>query len=310
VNPLAAIAPLLVVAAVLHSSTRGLGGPPPGPQPGATTPPIQQPDDSPRFVPVGPIQVAYREWGQGDPLILITGLAATMALWDPTLLAHLATHYRVIVFDNRGVGATTTEPGPVTIARLADDAAGFMAALGIDRAHVLGYSLGGFVAQELALQHPDHVQRLVLLNTSCGGSESVPVPPGIIHALTDPSGTVDQILNRVIAALVPDTWARQHRARLEAILLGARPPSQAGVQAQVRAIDTWGGTCARLSQVAPPTLVVTGTRDEVLVPANSLQLVRGIPNAWLAQFREGGHGLQYQYPEALATTIRAFLEAP
>ena len=264
-----------------------------------------------QHVSVADMDVAYRVLGQGEPLLLITGLGATIDIWDPTLLAELAAHYTVVVFDNRGMGGTTAPPGELSIEQLADDAEGLLRALGFDQAHVLGYSMGGYDAQELALKYPQRVTRMVLMGTGCGGAEGIPPRPEVVRALTDLSGSLAEVLQRVISVLVPEDWSRAHRAYLESIL--TRPPaapSPESIARQQRAMDSWRGTCERLPQVSRPTLVLSGTEDQVLAPANAILLASRIPGAWLAQFPGGGHGMQYQYPEQIAATIRTFLEAP
>jgi pimeloyl-ACP methyl ester carboxylesterase len=281
-----------------------------GTEPRTAAGPVRQ-APPPAHVSVGDLDVAYRVSGEGAPLVLIMGFGATMDLWDPTLVRELAARYRVVVFDNRGMGGTTGPPTDFTIEQLADDTLGLMDALGFERAHVLGYSMGGYVAQELALAYPQRVNRLVLMGTGCGGAAGIPPSPAVLRALTDMSGTIAEVIQRVIAVLVPADWSRQHAAYLESILLRpAAPPDPASIARQERAMNTWSGTCERLPELRTPTQVLSGTADRVLVPANALLLVERIPGAWLAQFHDGGHGMQYQYPREIAATIRAFLEAP
>jgi pimeloyl-ACP methyl ester carboxylesterase len=273
-------------------------------RPMGQTPPLER-------VTVADLNVAYRVIGDGAPLILIMGFGGTMDIWDPTLLRELAATYRVIVFDNRGMGGTTGPASDFSIEQLADDTAGLLDALGVERAHVLGYSMGGYVAQELALKYPERVNRLVLMGTGCGGTEGIPARPEALRALTDMSGSIAEVLQRVISVLVPADWSRDHGGYLESVLMrAAAPPDRASLARQERAMDTWRGTCERLAQLRAPTQVLAGTADEVLAPANALMLVNRIPGAWLAQFPDGGHGMQYQYPGEIAATIRAFLEAP
>src|SRR5262249_11511417 len=173
------------------------------------------------------------------------------------------------------------------------------------------YSMGGFVAQELALEHPRRVTRLVLMGTGCGGGEGVAPRAEVLQALGDMSGSIDEILQRAISALVPDDWSSSHGAYLREILLRPPgPPSLESIARQRRAMASWPGTCERLAEVRAPTLVLTGTADQVLVPANAMLLVNRIPGAWLAQFPGGGHGMQYQYPKQIAAAVHAFLQAP
>ena len=170
---------------------------------------------------VGDARLAYRVLGQGEPLLLIQGFRATMDDWDPTLLDALAAHYLVVVYDNRGMGRSTAPPGPFDIRRLTDDAAGLLAALGLARVSVMGYSMGGFIAQELALAYPERVQRLVLLSTSCGGAESVPVSPAVWAALDSTGGSAAEQAERVVGVILPADWLAANQAYLRR--LAARP---------------------------------------------------------------------------------------
>ena len=309
-SPAAALVLVVLAEAGTGGRVQRLPSSTPGPESRGTATSAGQ-TAAPQHVSVADLEVAYRVLGQGEPLLLITGLGATMDLWDPVLLAELAAHYTVILFDNRGMGGTTAPPGEFSIEQLADDTAGLMHALGFEQAHVLGYSMGGYVAQELVLKYPQRVTRLVLLGSGCGGTEGIPPRPEVLRALTDLSGSIAEVLQRVISVLVPADWSHRHGAYLERILTRPpQPPSQESLARQQRAMDNWQGTYERLPQVSQPTLVLSGTLDQVLVPANAILLVNRIPGAWLAQFQGGGHGMQYQYPKHIAATIRTFLEAP
>ncbi|MHB8120461.1 MAG: alpha/beta fold hydrolase [Methanothrix sp.] len=126
---------------------------------------------------VGDINIAYRVLGQGDPVVLIMGYSSTMDMWDPRFLDNLSTKYKVVIFDNRGMGNTTAPPGNFSIAQFANDTAGLMAALGIEKSHVLGWSRGSFVAQELAIRYPERVNKIILYAGDCGGKEAVMPSP-------------------------------------------------------------------------------------------------------------------------------------
>lgn len=116
--------------------------------------------------------MAYRTFGQGDPILLIGGLGAKVDSWEPSILRNLSTNHTVIVLDNRGVGNTTTGTKPFSVQQFANDTNGLLDALKIQKADVLGHSMGTFVAQQLAVMHPEKVNRLVLVAASCGGKES------------------------------------------------------------------------------------------------------------------------------------------
>ncbi|MBD0299612.1 MAG: alpha/beta hydrolase, partial [Nitrososphaera sp.] len=125
-------------------------------------------------IQVGDINIAYKRFGQGKPILFIPGTSQPKEAWDPTLLSQLAaTNHTVIVFDNRGMGETTVGTEPFSIEQFANDTAGLLDALNIDKADVIGASLGSFVAQELALNYPEKVDRLILHATYCGGNESI-----------------------------------------------------------------------------------------------------------------------------------------
>src|SRR3954453_5359000 len=188
--------------------------------------PVQQSGDT-QTVAVGDAELAYPVLGQGEPLLLIQGFRATMDDWDPTLLDALAAHYLVVVFDNRGMGRSTAPPEPFDVRRLADDAAGLLGALGLARVSVMGYSMGGFVAQELALAYPERVQRLVLLSTSCGGAESVPISPAVWAALDATGGSAAEQGQRLIGVLLPADWLTANQAYLQRLAARPREPSTA-----------------------------------------------------------------------------------
>jgi pimeloyl-ACP methyl ester carboxylesterase len=262
-------------------------------------------------VPVGDLDVAYRVLGQGEPLVLITGFRATIDDWDPTLLAELAAHYLVIAFDNRGMGGTSAPPGEFSIEQLADDATGFLSALGLERARVLGYSMGGYIAQELALRHPERVARLVLLATACGGSEGIPANPEAIQIIGSRDGDPAERAAQILGVLLPAEWIAQNQAYLRSVTSRPRERSLGeSIARQEQAMARWPGTCERLPQLHAPTLVLAGTLDQVLPPGNAVILAERIPGAWLAQFAGGGHGMQLQYPKQLAATIHNFFTAP
>jgi hypothetical protein len=129
-------------------------------------------------VHVGDIHIAYKTVGKGDPILLISGASSDMNKWEPSTLRELSSNHTVIVFDNRGVGNTTTGTKPFSIQQLANDTAGLLDALKIQKAlDVLGYSMGSFVAQQLTITHPEKVNRLMLVAASCGGKESIPQSP-------------------------------------------------------------------------------------------------------------------------------------
>ena len=260
-------------------------------------------------VKVGDIEIAYREYGAGFPLVKIVGFASTMDGGDPELVAALADRFTVITFDNRGMGETSAGTRPFTVEQFAEDTAGLMDALGIERAHLFGISMGGFIAQELALRYPEKVEKLVLMASSCGGIDAVPISPDIMEQLGDFSGTTEERLVRMATLLFPQEWLSEHEAEArEKLTLAPRLPAIENVRKQASAMQRWPGACARLDELKAPTLVIAGTEDQVIDPRNSLLTANKLPGGELSMLEGAGHGLAFQCPLDCATPMIDFLE--
>jgi pimeloyl-ACP methyl ester carboxylesterase len=258
-------------------------------------------------VRVGDINVAYKVMGTGYPLILITGYSATMDLWPPEFLKNLSNQFEVIVFDNRGMGLTDAPAGNFSIEQLADDTAGLMDALEIEQAHVLGWSLGGSIAQELALEHPEKVNKLVLYASDFGVSKSVPPSSEVLAEMLNASGSEEERGMRLIGLMFPQQWLTNHPDIMQWFPMPTEHPDPANIQRQAEAYADWKGSWDRLHLINCSTLVVTGTEDLMAPPENAAMLASQIPGSWLARFEGAGHGLMYQYPDELAEIIKDFL---
>ena len=268
-----------------------------------------------RHIRVGDISVGYRTIGSGPPLVLITGYAATLYVWDPGLLMRLAERRRVIVFDNRGVLTTDRGRGRLTIKRMADDAAGLVRALGYRRADVLGWSMGGYVAQELALRHPNRVRRLVLAATDPGSARAIqPKSPAAQRLLDDPNPTIQELLRAIFPA-TEQAAADAYVRRL--FLWPAVQPSDFNASPQItREQRVAGGrlwlcrTCgayARLPSLRARTLVADGRRDILEPPGNSRIIARRIPRARLTLYGAAGHAFLFQRRVDFARRVNTFL---
>lgn len=264
-----------------------------------------------RVHPVGgrPLNMYYEEHGEGEPLVLIRGLGRSIRYWEPALPAFCA-HFRTIVFDNRGVGRTDSPFGLYSTQQMAGDTAALMQAIGLERAHVFGISLGGMIAQELALRHRSRVRRLVLAATRPGGSVSLPTPRSTVRRLARAATLPLSRANQVHAELtlspsfvrendwiVPkwDAWAQ------------ADPNKKRGRVGQVAAAtghDAW----ERLPHLKAQTLVVTGDLDLMIPKENSSLLAERIPGARLRTLRGAAHDLSTERPEELADLVADFLE--
>jgi len=256
----------------------------------------------------GDIDIAYMTMGQGEPIVLIMGYGSTMDMWDPRLLDSLAAKYRVKIFDNRGTGNTTAPPGNFSIAQFANDTSGLMAALGIERYHVMGWSMGSFVAQELAIRYPENVDRLILYAGDCGGREAVMPAAWVLDNLANTSGTPEEAGMRRFNLLFPKEWLSRQPAFNKWFPLPEETTLADSINRQSEAIAAWPGTFDRLKSIRSPSLLVTGKEDLIVPPENSFILAQRINVSWLVQFKGAGHGLMYQYPERFARIIDDFIE--
>ena len=264
-------------------------------------------------VRVGDIDIAYKIFGQGEPLMLIPGFSATMYVWDPVMLDKLSSNRTIIAFDNRGIGQTTVGTKTWSIEQFADDTAGLINALGIQKpVDVLGLSWGGYVAQELTLMHPQKVNKLILYGTDCGGKATI-LSPQIGHDIGRNVESGNASIDTFISIFFPKEWLKQkENAAYVQKVFSAMTPSfnttpKENIQHQAQTTYNWKGACDRLSNITKPTLIIVGTDDIVRPPANSIILAEKIPGAWLVQIKGGGHGVMSQYPEEFTAVLESFL---
>ena len=251
------------------------------------------------------MRIAWDSQGDGVPVLLIQGLGYTRQGWGP-LRARLARRYRVISFDNRGIGETEIPSGPYTVEQLAGDAVQILDEAGVERAHVIGASLGGFVAQVVASEESSRVERLVLACTSPGGKDSYPLPEQTLRLMAEaPSLAPEVALRRFVEnAVAPGSPAEL----LDEIYAYRQehPPDPGGWAAQAGAGAAWDAG-DRLERIAAPTLVVAGTADNVVDPRNSDLLVERIPGARLEWIEGAGHLLFWEKTEEFAGLVERFL---
>jgi acetyl esterase/lipase len=269
-------------------------------------------------VQVGDINIAYKRFGQGKPILFISGTSQTKDAWESTLLSELAaTNHTVIVFDNRGMGETTAGTKPFSIEQFANDTAGLLDALQIEKADVFGASLGSFVAQELALNYPQKVDRLILHATYCGGNETV-YPSGqaaeTLMTLASPevlqNMTAEQQTMILAPIMFPPEWLEEHPEILNTViqLTPVESASPEIIQQQGLAVGTWKGSCDRLSDITQRTLLIVGDQDLLAPASNSVMMAQRIPNSWLVSIEGTGHGAMWQVPDEFTANIQNFLE--
>jgi pimeloyl-ACP methyl ester carboxylesterase len=162
---------------------------------------------------VGDINIAYKVFGKGKPILLISGSGLVMDAWEPSLLKELSSNHTVIIFDNRGVGNTTIGIKPFSIQQSATDTVGFLDALKIQKADVLGFSMASFIAQEITLLHPEKVNRLILYGATCGGEGNIPQAPQVVKILSDLVNNRTQDPEKILSVTFPLEWVKSHPNR-------------------------------------------------------------------------------------------------
>jgi pimeloyl-ACP methyl ester carboxylesterase len=257
--------------------------------------------------------IAYYRFGQGSPVVLQTGYRATVAEWDAAFLAALGEKHDVIVFDNRGVGRS--QPGAVsfTVEDMAGDAAALIDALHLRDVTVVGWSMGGAIVQQLAIDRPAALRRIVLMNAPAPGRLGVPVPPKIAAVLSGaPGATFASVMGVLFPPLALDAAQQCFRTNMFSPADYGSPEITATVtQGQSALLRNWAGddaTEVALKAVQADTLIVGGADDVVLPRQNSDALAGLISGARLVVVASAGHAMMYQYPEALAALINGFVQ--
>ncbi len=265
-----------------------------------------------RFVEVDGIRFAYRRWGKsgGVPLVFLQYFSGNMDDWDPLVTDGFAADYDVILFDNAGVASSGGET-PGTVSEMTRHAVAFCDALEVEKLNVVGFSLGGMIAQQLALEYPDRVNRIVLLGTGPRGGEKMAFTELSAEERADPG----QFL---LAAFfsptdVSQAAGRAYLKRLEARTKDRdRPVPASTAEAQLRAIREWGTVpsgdrYATLKRIAHPTLVVHGNKDIVVLPINAFILAEHLPDAQLIVYPDSSHGAQFQHSGLFLKHAKLFL---
>jgi 3-oxoadipate enol-lactonase len=252
------------------------------------------------------VKLYAEEHGDGHPLLLLTGLGYAIWSWRRQL-PDWSQHFRCIAVENRGTGRSPKPPGPTSIEEMADDAAGM---LGGRRAHVCGYSMGGYIAQALALRHPGLVERLVLVSTATGGPEVAPTPAEtretwLAHADRPPP----EFARATMPLSFRPGWTDEHPDEFEELLssrLEFPTPAQSW-RAQYDACLDWASRPSPVEKLTVPTLVIHGDADRVVAYENGAALARRLPNARFETFRGGGHLLFIEEAPRFNSMVTSFL---
>jgi len=262
---------------------------------------------------VNGIDIYYKVHGEGEPLLLIAGLGYDLWMWHK-MVPGLAEHFQVITFDNRGVGLSGKPAGPYTAQMLAADTAGLLDALDVDSAHVMGHSMGGFVAQALALDHPGKVRKLILSATNFGGPRHVPVTPEALAVLTDMTSDPITRLRRGIVISTGPGFAEEHPELIDEWVQYRveHPIDPHGYGAQLGVGMALLAEAAsfehRLKDVSAPTLILHGQHDKVVPPENARLLAGQIPNSTVKILPGAGHFFPFEVPDGAVRAIVEFLK--
>jgi pimeloyl-ACP methyl ester carboxylesterase len=276
-------------------------------------------DTPTQFLATNGERYAYRRLGQGSasPLLCLQHFMGTLDNWDPALIDGLAAHRDVILFDNAGVGRSSGMT-PRTVECMAEHAFAFLDGLGVKNCDALGFSLGGMVAQQMALDRPATIRRMILVGTAPRGGEDVMhlEKPSLARYFGNPELKGYDLLAKVFftASESSQAAAEAFVRRLALRITDREPPSGPEIaEAQMAAFREWDETTdewwADLKQIGQPVLVVNGVRDEMIPGVNSYWLSESLPNAVLVTYPDAGHGSLFQYHETFTRLALAFLSS-
>jgi pimeloyl-ACP methyl ester carboxylesterase len=259
---------------------------------------------------------AYRDFGAANsspPLVLLTRFRGTMDHWDPSFLDILASARRVILFDNAGVSESTGEVA-TTFAGMAETAVDFITALGLTEVDLLGWSIGGFVAQMVALNHPGLVRRLLVVGSGPGGVPGSPaLDPKVAQTMTAPASTEEHFLYLFFGLDEESRQAgKESLQRLKARLSKSRAEVSAEAWGrQLQAIMKWAGgegsAWSRLGEITIPVLIANGAHDVMVDPGESFAMVRRMKNATALFYGDAGHAFLFQHPDDFGKATLDFL---
>lgn len=257
------------------------------------------------------IELYYEIHGAGKPLVLISGLGYSLWQWHK-MIPFLAGHFQVITFDNRGVGQSDKPSGPYTAQMLAADATGLLDALDVQKAIITGHSMGGFIAQAMALDHPEKVEKLILCSTNFGGPHHVPVTPEALKVLTDVSSDPLTRFKNGLGVSTAPGWAEKNPEMIQEWMEWrvANPIEPAAYQAQLAIgfslLPEATAFENQLSRLNIPTLILFGAHDKVVPPENAALLAEKIMGSQVVIFADAGHFFSIEIPEAASRAVIDF----
>lgn len=267
-----------------------------------------------QFVAAGGVNFAYRELGQqnaGTPVVFLNHLAAVLDNWDPRVVDGIAANHHVIVFDNRGVGASSGS-SPNSIEQMADDAITFIKALGYPQVDLFGFSMGGMISQEIVLKEPQLVRKMILAGTGPAGGEGISEVAGVANVDLLKGLFTGQDPKQFLFFTRTSNGIETGKAFLARLKERAENRDKeitfAAYMAQLQALKAWGQKQpADLSVLKQPVLIVNGDHDRMVPTVNSHDLARRIPHSALTIYPDAGHGGIFQFHAAFVPEALAFL---
>jgi pimeloyl-ACP methyl ester carboxylesterase len=268
-----------------------------------------------QFIEVYEINYAYRVFGNktGIPIILLQHFTGTIDNWDPVITNGLADHFQVVLFDNKGIGASGGET-PGTIQAMAKDAISFIRALQFEKVNLLGFSMGGFIAQQITLDEPVLVNKIILVGT---GPKSAYGLADIVRPLTA-SASMDADEQKLFLFYGPKETSRalgeQSLSRINSRTIDRVPNTTTpAIQTQLKAMLDWAqpdeDALEKLNQISQPVFIVNGHNDIMIPTINSYTLFHNLANARLSLYPDSGHGSMYQYPGLFLSEVVPFLKS-
>ncbi len=265
------------------------------------------------MIEVNGINMYHEIHGKGQPLVMIMGLSANTDWWAVEIVEKFAKHFKVLIFDNRGAGRTENPEGLFTIKLFADDTVALMDALGIEKAHIFGVSMGGMIAQQLFLSYPEKVDKLVLGCTNCGGSKQLLPSQEVIATLgnSPEDQTREEFIDQTIPLLFTPKFIKEKPDFIDGVkeLLLKAPISPDAFERQVKALMGFN-SFRKLKTINVPTLIIHG-KEDILIPVGNAEVLAGqIPNAKLILLDDAAHSFFEPDPEKAFNSILEFLQAP
>jgi len=265
------------------------------------------------MVKVKDLNMYFEIHGEGYPLVLMRGLSSSLNSWPPYSIAQFSKSFKTVLFDNRGAGNTDKPDGKYSAKMMADDTVGLMDVLDIKKAYLLGFSMGGCIAQEIVLNYPNRITKLILTSSWCGSFHGItPIPEENPFTKMLPllnEGKYEEMAKSLTEALFPEDYRKRNPIIIEKVIKNYmnNAPSPKGFEGQVAYVDTFD-TYERLPKIQIPTLILHGTEDKILPVENAKILAERIPSSELVLFKNTGHGMNIQENKLWTQNVIEFLK--